>query len=109
MNCTLTAALGPVTCSEYLTHIGALTAPLPSLENACTFEMDTAFTSEQKQIIEAFRAERIAKGETILSWCKQQGISYDSTMMVLRGRAQGRRGDAHLAMVALGLKPAPKK
>lgn len=66
-------------------------------------------TPEQTQKIEAFRAERIAKGETILGWCKQKGISYDSTMMVLRGRAQGRRGDAHKAMVALGLKAAPKQ
>lgn len=66
-------------------------------------------TPEQNKKIELFRAERIAKGETILGWCKQKGISYDSTMMVLRGRAQGRRGDAHLAMVALGLKPAPQK
>ena len=66
-------------------------------------------TPEQTRKIEAFRAERIAKGETILGWCKQQGVSYDSTMMVLRGRAQGRRGDAHRAMVALGLKPAPKQ
>lgn len=66
-------------------------------------------TPEQTQKIEAFRAERIAKGETILGWCKQKGISYDSTMMVLRGRAQGRRGDAHKAMVALGLKASPKQ
>lgn len=67
-----------------------------------------SLNTEQTKKIEAFRAERIAKGETILGWCKQKGISYDSTMMVLRGRSTGRRGDAHRAFVALGLKPAPK-
>lgn len=66
-------------------------------------------TPEQLKKVEAFRAERIAKGETILDWCKQKGISYDSTMMVLRGRARGRRGEAHRAMVALGLKPSHKQ
>ncbi len=66
-------------------------------------------TPEQLKRIAAFRAERIAKGETILDWCKQKDLSYDSTMMVLRGRAQGRRGEAHRAMVALGLKPSHKQ
>lgn len=66
-------------------------------------------TPEQLAKINAFRAERLARGETISGWCAAKGLSYDATMMVLRGRAKGARGEAHNIMVALGLKPAPKK
>lgn len=57
--------------------------------------------------ITAFRADLDARGESIQEFCRKKDLDYDATLSVLRGRAKGKRGQAHRVFVALGLKPAP--
>lgn len=53
------------------------------------------------------RAELVAKGINLREFCDQRGISYQAARELLIGRSKGRRGKAHEAAVALGLKPDP--
>jgi len=54
----------------------------------------------------AFRAELDARGEPISDYCRRMGLDYDAMHAVLKGRAKGKRGEAHRVFVALGLKPS---
>ena len=53
------------------------------------------------------RAELFAQGINLREFCEQKNISYQAARDLLCGKAAGRRGEAHKAAVALGLKPAP--
>lgn len=53
------------------------------------------------------RAELHAMGINLRALCSERGISYQAARDLLCGRAIGRRGEAHKAAVALGLKPDP--
>lgn len=55
------------------------------------------------------RAELAAQGINLRELCAENQINYQSARDLLRGKAKGRRGDAHHAAVFLGLKPTPKK
>lgn len=48
-----------------------------------------------------------ANGVTISDWCKTHGLDYQVVKDVLYGRSKGVRGKAHLAAVALQIKPDP--
>lgn len=56
----------------------------------------------------AVRAEFIAYGITVSSWCRERGFHRLTVVDLLRGKRVGIRGEAHLAAVALGLKPDPR-
>ena len=53
------------------------------------------------------REELFALGINLRELCEQKGVSYQAARDLLCGKARGRRGEAHRAAVALGLKPAP--
>lgn len=53
------------------------------------------------------RAELVAKGINLREFCDQRGISYQAARELLIGKSKGRRGKAHAAAVALGLKADP--
>jgi len=61
------------------------------------------------QKIAAWRADLDSRGETVADYCRRYGLDYNAMYDVLRGRAKGRRGNAHKIYVALGLKRAPSK
>lgn len=63
-----------------------------------------AITLEQ---IRQKRAELFALGINLRELCDVRGISYQAARELLCGKAIGRRGAAHKAAVALGLKPDP--
>lgn len=53
------------------------------------------------------RAELRAKGINLRQFCEEKNICYQAARELLIGKAKGHRGKAHLAAVALGLKPDP--
>ncbi|MDD5249665.1 MAG: hypothetical protein PHY45_11800 [Rhodocyclaceae bacterium] len=53
------------------------------------------------------RAELAAKGINLREFCAERGIGYQAARELLIGKSKGRRGKAHQAAVALGLKPDP--
>lgn len=53
------------------------------------------------------RAELRAKGINLREFCAEKNISYQAARELLIGKSKGHRGKAHLAAVALGLKPDP--
>ena len=53
------------------------------------------------------RAELVAKGINLREFCEQRGVSYQAARELLIGKSKGRRGKAHEAAVALGLKADP--
>lgn len=57
--------------------------------------------------IKHVRAHLEAHGINLRELCEQRGVSYQAARDLLCGRAKGRRGEAHKAAVALGLKPDP--
>lgn len=57
--------------------------------------------------IQQKRAELFALGINLRELCEQKGVSYQAARDLLCGKAIGRRGEAHKAAVALGLKPDP--
>lgn len=44
-------------------------------------------------------------GQTVTQWSRDHGFRPEVVYSLLAGRTRGRRGDAHRAAVALGLKP----
>jgi gp16 family phage-associated protein len=50
----------------------------------------------------------ITHGISISAWCREHGLSRHTVNDLLRGKQQGRYGQAHRAAVALGLKAAPE-
>jgi gp16 family phage-associated protein len=54
--------------------------------------------------IDAHRQQLLATGKSGADFCRQRGLEYDAYMAVLRGRAKGKRGQAHKVFAALGLK-----
>lgn len=65
-------------------------------------------TPTQLAKIQAFRDELDAQGKPVSEWARERGLSYDAVTMVLKGRAKGRRGEAHRVFVAIGLKQPPR-
>jgi gp16 family phage-associated protein len=55
--------------------------------------------------LEQLRLGFIERGESIVDFCNARNLDYNATLNVLYGRAMGKRGKAHDAAVALGLKP----
>lgn len=53
------------------------------------------------------RDELIARGVNLKSFCREKNISYQAARELMCGKSKGRRGKAHDAAVALGLKPDP--
>ena len=50
-----------------------------------------------------------ARGDSVTDWARARGFKRETVYSLLRGRSRGRRGEAHRAAVALGLKaPAPE-
>lgn len=50
-----------------------------------------------------------ARGDSVTEWARQRGFKRETVYALLRGRSRGRRGEAHRAAVALGLKaPVPE-
>lgn len=43
-------------------------------------------------------------GTSVAAWCRQHDVPVHAVYSVLSGRGRGRRGDAHRAAVALGIK-----
>lgn len=58
------------------------------------------------QRLSSVRQQFKDRGESIADFCRKHGLDYDVTQRVLQGRSKGVRGQAHKAMVALGLKKA---
>jgi len=48
-----------------------------------------------------------ARGESVSEWALAHGFNPALVYGVLSGRTKGRRGQAHLIAVELGLKPSP--
>lgn len=57
---------------------------------------------------EQARAWFDAHGINVSEWCRQRGFNRYVVVDLLRGKRKGRRGEAHLAAIALGLKAAPQ-
>lgn len=55
------------------------------------------------------RETLFAHGINLRQFCEEKGVSYQAARELLCGKARGRRGEAHKAAVALGLKPDPAK
>lgn len=55
------------------------------------------------------REELVAHGVNLREFCRTKKIDYQAARELLCGKSKGRRGKAHAAAVALGLKPNPKK
>ncbi len=55
--------------------------------------------------VEEARAWFEGTGQTVTQWAEDHGFSASVVYALLSGRTRGRRGDAHRAAVALGLKP----
>lgn len=49
----------------------------------------------------------IRHGVCITDWCRERGFDRDTVFDLLRKKRVGRRGEAHRAAVALGLKADP--
>lgn len=47
------------------------------------------------------------QGVTVTDWARANGFTANIVYTLLSGRTRGRRGKAHQAAVALGLKPRP--
>lgn len=64
-----------------------------------------AHTSTQKLLtIEQARAQLEARGESITEFARRHNLKSRAVYGVLYGNNKGRRGDAHRAAVALGVK-----
>jgi gp16 family phage-associated protein len=48
-------------------------------------------------------------GISIAEWCRKNGVERHTVIDLLHERLKGRRGKAHKAAVALGMKRAPAK
>lgn len=48
-------------------------------------------------------------GIAVAKWARDNGFKRHTVVDLLSGRRVGRRGEAHLAAIALGLKPDPAK
>lgn len=46
-------------------------------------------------------------GVCVAEWCRELGFDRYTVVDLLRNRRKGRRGEAHRAAIALGLKAAP--
>jgi gp16 family phage-associated protein len=66
-------------------------------------------TKAEKAKLAKKRAELAANGITLSELCAENEINYQAARDLLRGKAKGRRGEAHRAAVFLGLKPNPEK
>lgn len=53
------------------------------------------------------RDELIARGVNLRALCAEKNIDYQAARELMCGLSKGRRGKAHKAAVALGLKPDP--
>lgn len=49
-----------------------------------------------------------ANGLSVSAWAKARGFAPETVYALLAGRTRGRRGEAHAAAVALGLKALPR-
>jgi gp16 family phage-associated protein len=49
-------------------------------------------------------ASFVAEGRTVTSWAQENGFEPSVVYALLQGRTKGRRGEAHRAAVALGIK-----
>lgn len=58
--------------------------------------------------IQKIRAHLFASGINLRQFCEEKGCDYQVARSLLCGKARGRRGEAHKAAIALGLKPIPK-
>lgn len=99
MNGSLTARLGPVTCREYLVHIGIITEPLSPLDNPCKAEVTP------KQVKDDFAA----KGQPVNQWAEANGFRPSDVYRVLNGFSACKRGLPHAIAVKLGIKADPAK
>ena len=54
-------------------------------------------------------AELIANGINISEWARDHGFNRYTVVDLLRGKRIGRRGEAHRAAVALGIKADPER
>jgi gp16 family phage-associated protein len=57
----------------------------------------------KEQVQEWFETHGIA----ISDWAKENGFTANVVYTLLSGRTRGRRGEAHRAAIALGMKPTP--
>jgi len=53
-------------------------------------------------------ADLVARGVNISEWSRDHGFSRYTVLDLLRGKRVGRRGEAHKAAIALGLKQDPE-
>lgn len=56
---------------------------------------------------EEIHAWFVANGIAITEWCRSKGFSRYVVHDLLRGKRIGRRGESHLAAIALGIKAEP--
>ena len=59
----------------------------------------------EARTVEEARAWFERTGQTVTQWAQDHGFSASVVYALLSGRARGRRGNAHRAAVALGIKP----
>lgn len=69
--------------------------------------MVSAMTDKYLQRLEETREWFAVNGIVISDWATQRGLEPTVVFSLLAGRTRGRRGKAHVAAVALGLKEAP--
>lgn len=55
------------------------------------------------------KTKLIAEGTTIKEWATKRGFQPGAVSHVLNGMNKGRRGNAHLIAVALGIKPTQRQ
>jgi gp16 family phage-associated protein len=60
---------------------------------------------QRARTAEEARAWFEGTGQTVTQWAQDHGFSASVVYALLSGRTRGRRGDAHRAAIALGLKP----
>jgi gp16 family phage-associated protein len=60
---------------------------------------------QSSRTLEEVREWFVVNGLTVAEWSKAHGIAASVVYALLSGRTRGRRGDAHRAAVALGIKP----
>lgn len=58
--------------------------------------------------VEEIKEDFLANGIAVAAWAKQNGFKRHTVVDLLSGRRVGRRGEAHRAAVALGMKADPK-
>ena len=64
---------------------------------------------QQLRTPEEVYADLVARGVNISAWSRDHGFSRFTVLDLLRGKRVGRRGEAHKAAIALGLKQDPEK